>query len=177
MKTIRAALIALALASCAPATVDFPVVLTLDPGFTTYEACLIAEATSRWEQATSARFEFSAWAGGGRSPNAVIIRGDPGRHTDTVGYCDAIAGGDIWIDAEKLRERRGSTYAASFTATVMHELGHHMGLKHTSWGVMYGYRVSAPCVRRPDLDAFAELYGGSYIEPTCEYTVTACERL
>lgn len=175
------------LPACSP-IVDFPVRLGVDPNFTEKESCLIEEAARRWEQAAPGlvKIDLQPWRGPSE-PGIYRCNGacDPGSSSAALGYCDTIAGGDVWIHTDRTwdfagvlePEEQRDFYPELFTAVVMHELGHHFGLRHYSpaRGLMrplYDEPVP-PCVTGQDLHALSLYYGGSFIAPTCE-PITAC---
>ena len=178
MKTMLAVLGFVALGCGGP--VDFPVALGLDPDFSDYEVCLIHEATARWEAATVARFDFrTTWDPMSQAQRPTFIYRDGQEDESDGGHCEQIGGGDIWIMAAGLPAywTEPVQFANGFVTIVMHELGHHMGLDHLPPPAVMETPSGYPCVRTADLRAFEALYGGSYIEQSCEPVVSCAEFL
>ena len=167
--------------ACGP--VEFPVRFGVDPGFSAKEACLIEEAARRWEEAAPGLITIELVAS--IPQEAGIIRCDgscnAGDSGLALGYCDALGGGNLWIHADRIRafeHEWKQPYDSVFTATVMHEIGHHFGLRHAGHGVLRPEATEnfEPCISRTDSRNLALAYGREYQVPECE-PLSACEGL
>src|ERR1700722_3199194 len=151
-------------------------VISVAPKFSHLEIGLIQEAANDWQFYTDDLATFKLVSGDpsdypietvpGQLGQAVIIRPidsyepkaillDVRTCGDTLGFYERgkfIS--TIWIIMNRIRDED------EFIAVVMHELGHSIGLDHTTHEgtLMYPY-VSADCVTQYDLQKFCNIYG------------------
>lgn len=167
----------------------FPHTLQIDGGFSPESQALIVAAVDEWERATDGIVDLRPVVTDGMTAHVGVTSYSPeGRHAILKGdFMDDTSLGlagiaapfscadNMWINSRAIRKKYQADFATDFKTIVMHELGHHLGLRHavageTGRSLMQPYHEDeTPCIAPADLERFCELYDceGHDVKTTC----------
>lgn len=169
---VRTALLALTLFACSAEEPHFPCDLRVDPEFTDADRCLIAEAASRWFEATNGYVDIRPSLGELVGHRILLERGVYAKDPGAEGVAQ-LSGASVWIFADVIAERHPDDRDREFLGIVMHELGHHVGLSHQTAGLMR-QSPEYPCVGQLDLDQLCLIDHECFSARACAPAPTWC---
>jgi len=179
----------------------FPHTLRVDSRFSGEEQAQIVAAIDEWSTATGGIVQINPVVTDGLStPTHIGTYNSEGLHTiysangnnpvfdrsTLVGFTDipghgpgeGSSGNNIWIIPARIKHnahKEGLVYKTFFRQIVLHELGHHFGLRHPplsehNRSLMQRLAEHAtPCIAPADLERFCRLYdcSGHSVKTTC----------
>jgi hypothetical protein len=171
----------------------------IDASYTDDEISMIIDAIHQWETATSYQVSVFPIIDHHIKPMTELGNNGDGKHAiykmfsnnpiaaglqkknkdhDVLGYAVVHDAEDLFLIVDTIKKNaknNDQTYEEVFTHVVLHELGHHWGLKHPKGAKIMlmtpGYKIpgaNVQCITNKDLRLFCDLYDCSgKMQSTC----------